>query len=61
MHAALERLIEKFKGKWRNAAEECLDRVKVELHELALSHASAAFVQFPDMRLQVRCALYMVY
>lgn len=27
-YSALERLIEKFKGKWRDAAEECLDRVK---------------------------------
>ena len=53
-YSALESLIEKFKGKWRDAAEECLDKVKVHLHELALSRITEAFNPFPDMRLRVR-------
>ena len=53
-YSALERLIEKFKGKWRDAAEECLDRVKEQLHELALVRVAKTFDQFPDMQVRVR-------
>ncbi len=53
-YSGLEELISTFKGTWRVAAEECLERAKSLLYDNMIDIVNRVFEQFPEICSKVR-------
>lgn len=48
-YSAVDELMSKFKGQWKQATLSCLEEVKGELKGLVVAHVDNKFSQFPEM------------